>query len=531
MKILDGNQKLIKMRIKYDQDLILKLRKENPTKQIKEVAQEYCNQKGLEYSENVRLRVNNIIIGSESRSGIVDLKDTDGYKNAENRTLKKGTKRFLVTYAQSHTPIDITALDGMEFYAKEIDAEIIVIPGIYNNPNTKFEEYDTGWHPRVLRYMLSREDKLHNYLSIISDANVLPTAERPLRGFEGVTGEESSIVGHPRHHVEVVPTLPQSRDKFLMTTGAITLPNYRDARVGKKAKFHHQIGFLVVEIFNEESFNFRQVACCKDGTFQDLAYEWDGQHISKTGTWDTLILGDLHLGHHDATLLDYTKDIAERMGTKHVVCHDIFDGRSVNHHASKDFVHQVIADKKKEDDLAIELKEAMVWIKEWRHLNLVIVPSNHNDWLDRWVRGADSKVPPKNAILFNSFRSVLFEEKAPKGLFAFVVDSHFGERVTTLHRDDSFKRLGFELNNHGDMGSNGAKGTATTFKKLNVKVVSGDKHFLYTLDGAYGVGVSTNRKHGYNQGLSSWTVSHGVINSKGKFQHLIYVDGKFSELL
>lgn len=518
------------MRVKHDHDLILKIRKDNPKDLLKDVVEKYCKEMGFTYTEGIRTTITKIIANGVPK-GNIELKELPEFKSAKKRSIKKSSKRFIITYAQAHTPIDKVAFDGLEAYAEKIKADVIVIPGVYSNPNTVNKPYKTGWHPRVLKYMLSREDKLHPFLSIISDANVLPTAERPLRGFEGVTGDESSIVGHPRHHIEVVPTLPQSRDKFLMTTGAMTVPNYRDARVGKKAKFHHQIGFLIVEIFDKENFNFRQVSCDKNGHFQDLKFVWDGKEISDNGEWDTLILGDLHLGHHDKVMLDYTKGLAEKMGTKHVVCHDIFDGRSVNHHASKDFVHQVLAEKSGDDSLDLEIKEMIMWLKEWENLGLVIIPSNHNDWLDRWVRGADSKVPPKNAVLFNMFRSILYQEEAPKGLVAYLVDRTFKGKIKTLHRDDSFMRKGYELNSHGDLGSNGAKGTATTFKKLNVKIVSGDKHFLYQLDGASGVGVSTNRKHGYNQGLSSWTQSHGVVNKNGKFQHLNYVQGKFSELI
>ena len=515
---------------KYDLELIADLCKRGAKKRVIDIAKEYCDLVNIDYSENVRKRINNLVV-EHRKAKSFDISELEDYKKAKKRKVKKDSKRFIVTYAQSHTPINDKAFNGMEAYAKEIGADIIIIPGVYSVPNSSYKQLDTGWHPRVIPYMHAREDKLHKFLTIISDANVLPTAERPLRGFEGVTGEESSIVGHPRHHIEVVPTLPQSRDKFLMTTGAITVPNYRDARVGKKAKFHHQIGFLVVEVFDKEHFNFRQVSCDKSGGFQDLMYVWDGKKLTKDGVWDTVVLGDLHLGHHDVDLLDTTMDVAESMDTKYVVTHDIFDGRSVNHHAEKDFVQQVINEKQDYDRLETELEEMVDWLDDWSEkFKVVVVPSNHNDWLDRWVRGRDSKVSPKNAVLFNKFRSVLYNEEAPRGLVAHVIDEEFKGEVITLHRDDSFKRKGHELNNHGDLGSNGAKGTPNTFKKLNVKIVSGDKHFLYTLDGAYGVGVSSDRKHGYNSGLSSWTVSHGVINGNGKFQHLIYVDGKFSEL-
>jgi hypothetical protein len=81
------------------------------------------------------------------------------------------------------------------------------------------------------------------------------------------------------------------------------------------------------------------------------------------------------------------------------------------------------------------------------------------------------------------------------------------------------------------LGSNGAKGTANTFAKLNTPIVSGDKHYPYTIDNAHGVGLSSILDHKYNKGLSSWAQSNGIILSNGRFQHLLYFEGKFTNLI
>lgn len=516
---------------KYNYALIQKICKRKKEISVTEVAKEYCEREGIEYGEGVRKSFSAIIKSLNVKTPELKANETTEYQKAISKRVKK-KKRFMVTWAQAHTPVDKTVWDGMKLLAKEYKAEIIVIPGTYVNPSSTHGYMETTWDPELLPYLHASEDKLHPYLSLISDANVLPTAQRPLRGFEGITGEESSIVGHPRHHFEVVPTLPNSREKFMATTGSITVPNYRNARVGKKAQFHHIIGFLVVEIFDEENFVMRQVSANSDGTFQDLTFTFDGKKIGKKGVFDTIILGDLHLGHHDKQMLSETKKIAKKGKTKKVVCHDIFDGRSVNHHNSKDFVEKVLMTRKGSNSLRKELQEMYDWIEDWRKdYDLYIVPSNHNDWLDRWVRNGDGVKDVINAELFNEFQKVLFEEKANKGLIAYLIDQNCGSNVHTLHRNDSLKVKDHELNNHGDYGANGSRGSANAYKKLNVKIVSGHGHSIYTLDGAYGVGISTEKDHGYNLGLSSWTKSHGVINGYGKYQHLIYTNGKFTELI
>src|SRR5690554_1263721 len=514
---------------KYDYPLIKRIAKASKEINVTKIAEKYCEAQAIEYSESVRKHINRIIIDLNLKSSLKNLESSNVYKEAQTKKVRK-SKNYILTYAQANTPIYKEVWEGIKKYAKETKAEIIVIPGTYQNPQSPHPEYSTGWHPELVPYMFANEHKLNNYLTIISDANVLPTAQRPLSGFEGITGEESSIVGHPRQHKEVVPTLPTSRDKIMATTGSITIPNYRKARVGKKAEFNHVSGVLVGEIFDKEDFVMRHVSAKKDGTFQDLFYVVDKKGVRKNGTWEALILGDLHLGHHDKDMLNETFRLARKSGVKDIVLHDIFDGRSINHHEQKDFVRQVI-NERNGVTLQRELDEMVAWLeenknKQWRFVN---IPSNHNDWLDKWVRLGNGRSDVKNAVLYNEFQKVLFDEGDPNRLVTYHIDQN-SKGVLSLGRNDSFKVKGFELNNHGDLGANGARGAMNTFRKLNVKIVSADKHFLYTVDGAHGVGISTTKFMGYNRGLSSWIQSHGVVNSLGKFQHLMFVGGKFTKL-
>jgi len=516
-------------KLKYDYALVKKVAKRVKDRNVTTIAKKYCDAIGIDYHENVRKNISKIVAKLNLKSATKPVQQTDTYIKAKTKKLKK-SKNYMITFAQVNTPIYKQLWEKMKVYAKKVDAEIVIIPGTYHNPHSEFPEYETGWHDEFDKYLFAGHSKLNNYLTIISDANVLPTASRPLRGFEAITGEESSIIGHPRQHMEVVPTLPNSRDKIMATTGSITVPNYRKARVGKKAEFHHVPGFLFVEIFDKDDFTFRHVSAKKDGSFQDLIYKVVDGEVTDDGKWDSLILGDLHLGHHDEDMLKETFRLAKIARPYYLVTHDIFDGRSINHHEKKDFVSQVINDREGVT-LQRELDQMVEWIKSNQNdiWEIVVIPSNHNDWLDKWVRLSGGANDVKNAMLYNEFRRILFNQEAPEGLVAHYIQQHT-EGVITMDRFESFKRKGFELNNHGDLGANGARGTSNTFKKLNVKIVSGDKHFLYTIDGARGVGISTKKQMGYNRGLSSWTKSHGVVNELGKFQHLIYVNGKFTNL-
>lgn len=518
-------------KLNIDKDLIIQLSK-SIQGNITELARKYCEIKEIEFTDSYRMKISKILAKDGVSNTNTKIKDTEEFKAAEKNKVDKSKKVFFVTYAQNNTGIHSALFDNMEVLAKKYKASIIVNAGVYHNPNSdQNKKYDTTWHKRLIPYLASNDQKLHKYLRIITDANVIPTATNPLRGFEAITGEESSIIGHPRQHMDSVPTLPGQKNKFLFSTGAITKPNYRKARVGKKAEFNHQMGFLVVEILDKNNFVARHVSAKPDGSFMDLDNKVKDGKITK-GTFDTIVLGDTHLGYEDNQMLSEVKEIAKKTKTKHVIFHDILDGHSVNNHIKDDYIHQAILEKKGLNSIENEVNYMIDWLDQWIPFKPVIVASNHDDRLDRWVRSFSSIKDVKNAFKVNEYRQVLLEERAPKGLVAYEIDKVFKGSVITLGRNDSFKRKKFELALHGDLATNGSFGSINAFRKLNTKIVTAHSHTVRTLDGAYVVGITCQEDHGYNKGIGSWQKSIGVINEFGKFQHMLYTDSnKFTNLM
>lgn len=523
----------------YDRDLIKELCKKQPKGNFNatNVAKSYCRQKDITFSI-YKARAVQQIIKDEGYHEKDSLKpfQTASYSDAVKRNLTKRSKIYFITWAQAHTPISEKLWESMKAYAKKIGAEIVVIPGTYLNYNSNHKKMVNTWDDRVIEHMYASETKIFKHLHMIPDADILPTASMPLTGMESVTGIESSIIGHPRQHMAIIPTMKNSRRKVMITTGSITVENYRRARVGKKAKTHHKMGFLVAEKIDNEDFVVRHVEAEKDGSFQDLIYRVEDGKVKKNAKWDALISGDTHLTWEDMAMIKEQERLAKKGKPDYIVWHDLLDGISINPHQMKDYVEQVVKAKKGLNSLQRELdynkkflEDRIAFAKKIEATN-VIVPSNHPEWLDRWVRLSYGEKDAINATLYNQFRAILYEEKAPKGLYAYLIDEWFGDEVITLHRDDTFMVAGHECNSHGDLGANGAKGTPRTFKRLNTKIVSGDKHFPYTYDTAYGVGVTAVLDHRYNRGMSSWMQSSGIIHSNGTFQHLMFSGGKFTTL-
>jgi hypothetical protein len=524
----------MKKRHNFDIDLIKSLCKKQPKEDFNctDVAKKYAKIKGLDFSQSVARRIQRIVKNHELHVDLVSPKLHVQYTTALSKTFVQTKPNTIIMWAQAKTPIHEQLWKNALVYAKKHNAEILVMPGTYLNNNSLFQfKREYAWDNRLTDYLYATEASVHNHLSIIADTDILPTAKRPLNGLHSVTGLASSVIGHPRQQMIISPTMKNCRRKFMFTTGSITVPNYRRSRVGKEASIHHRMGFLFVENINEENFVARHIYAEEDGSFQDLIFRVENEKITIEDKWKAMIFGDTHLSKEDKVMLEESRRLVGIGRCERTVWHDLFDGYSVNHHQSKDHVEQVIKARKGLHSLQGELDMNMEFIKTWKDTNMIIVPSNHPDWIDKWVRFNGGVKDAHNALLFNKFQAILFDELAPKGLYAHAIEEEFGEEVTCLERDISYEVCGIELNNHGDLGSNGAKGTPLTFAKLPHPVVSGDKHHCYTLDNAYGVGLSSVLDHKYNRGMSSWAQSNGIILSNGRFQHLLYFDGKFTNLI
>jgi hypothetical protein len=168
--------------------------------------------------------------------------------------------------------------------------------------------------------------------------------------------------------------------------------------------------------------------------------------------------------------------------------------------------------------------------------NVVIVRSNHDDFLDRWLKNEDWKKQPtfKNSRLYMKFSDLLLEQygKDPynvKGIIPAIINEMYPKFIT-LGRSESYMVKNWELGQHGDIGSNGSRGSLMQFRRLNTKIIVGHYHSPGRKDGAIAVGTSTKLRVGYNKGASSWLQSHVIIHTDGRAQHINFINGEFSTI-
>ena len=480
--------------------------------------------------------------------------DSPQFKKAKKKKINKKSKRYIFTWAQNNTPVHERFLRNIEAYAKEIGAEVNVIAGRYKNPTSVFEDKDfESWHSRVEPYLFAARQNAHKHLIICGDVKISPTATNPMTAMEGFSGPESSVFGHPKMQMKMVPALEGTAPKMMMTTGAVTVENYTDSKAGKKGEFHHTLGFVIVEVKDKEVFYTRQVTATEDGDFNDLYYNvsFDGDYenldvipgltfqgeklkgttkIKRNKTVDGAILGDIHFGETDKDVMNTTlKVLFKKLRPKEVILHDVFDGDSISHHDRKDPFAQYKKEVSGRNDLKKEIDFMLDGLEAFRDYKTVIVRSNHDDFLDRWLRDVDwrKEATMKNSMCYMNYAALLLGEDATKGVIPYLINERFPDFIT-LGRSHTHRIHEWEVGQHGDVGASGSRGAINQFRKLSTKMIIGHSHSPGRIDGVIQVGTSTVLRVGYNIGPSPWLQSHSIIHADGKAQQIHFIKGEFT---
>lgn len=465
--------------------------------------------------------------------------EPEQYEHARKRKHDKTKNRFLITWAQNNTPVHGKFFENLKAYAKFLDADIHVIAGRYKNPTSVFTDKEEDyWVDEVAPYLDANRHNIHKYLSVMSDVKIQPTAVNPMSGLEGMSGINSCIFGSPKVQMEMIPVLEGNRPKMMLTTGSVTKMNYTDSKTGKKGEFHHVLGFIVVEIKDKESFFVRQVTANDvGGSFTDLYHTVNNGEVKRIDSISAIVLGDMHYGNHDEIVLKKTSELLTKLKPEHIILHDVFDGNSISHHELKDpflqYGKEVAGTNSLENEVSVMLN-GLDKFKDFK--NVVIVRGNHDDFLDRWLKSEDWKKQPttKNSLAYMEYSSLLLKQyaKGPydaKGVIPALIKQRFPKYIT-LGRRDSYRVNNWELGQHGDVGSNGSRGSLIQFRRLNTKIVVGHYHSPGRKDGALAVGTSTALRLNYNQGPSSWLQSHVIIHKDGKAQHINFINNEYTTL-
>lgn len=448
--------------------------------------------------------------------------------------------RYVVTWAQNATPVHKGFLAALLAFCKHNKAELVVIPGRYKNPTSTWDasqENAETWAPEVTPYLFAQRKALHRHLHVIGDLKIQPTMQQPLTGLEGLTHSESCVVGHPRLAFRTVATPAHRMPKILASTGAVTVANYTDSRTGRLGAFHHTLGAALVEVCKER-FHLRQLNYSERfAGFIDLdtAYMADGS-VAPAAATQALVFGDAHWRFVDKEVERATfRHLCRRLAPGTLVWHDVLDAYAVNpHHAGDPFVARAkhLAGY---TDIQQEVEATIDWIQTRGkgHQN-VVVASNHDNMLRRWVTRADWKTDPTNAEFYLEtalamLRSTKMTRKGTSTLDPFqqLVNARGADNVLCVPAGNSYQVADIELGLHGDQGPNGARGNIRNLRRIGPKVIIGHSHSPAINEGAYQVGTMTALSLEYTGPVGGWLNTHCSIDAFGKRHLHTCVDGEF----
>lgn len=454
---------------------------------------------------------------------------------------KRGARRLVVTAAQNATPVNRTFLETLLTYCRVRNAQLVVIPYRYKNPTSMWSEkaeHDDWWAPELAAYLMDQRVELNPNLVLLGDIKTQPTASAPLQGFETITGAQSAIIGHPKLALKTVPTPQSKMAKILTTTGSVTVKNYLPAKAGKKAEHHHTFGACVVEL-DGKRFHLRQINATNDGSFCDLDYEYAGAKVRQQRI-EALVMGDTHAEFVDPAVIKATFEgpdsIVETLRPKTLVWHDLHDFYSRNHHHRGEVFVNFAKHHAGKANVRRGLEETFALVDRVtpRDCTNIFVPSNHPDALARWVKEADPKTDPENCVFWAETFTAMCKGARMTDTGARTIDpfAYWGRKMLATadqarfpSRDEAVIINGIDVNNHGDAGANGARGSLKGFTRIGVKTIIGHSHSPGIDEGAYQVGHNSRGGLEYQRGPSSWLPADCVIYANGKRSLIFIIDG------
>jgi hypothetical protein len=214
--------------------------------------------------------------------------------------------------------------------------------------------------------------------------------------------------------------------------------------------------------------------------------------------------------------------------------HDLIDFEIRNHH-NADHYSLFSRHCHTHNSVAQEIEEVgrfLAWARRG-YCETVVVNSNHDNALTRWVKECDYRNDPPNAIFFlecqlRKYQAIRDRESFNLVAWALNKFDVTPKNVKYLRLDESYVIGGsIECGMHGHVGANGAKGNPRGLSRIGRKANTGHTHSAAILDGLYVAGVSGKLDQGYNVGPSSWSQSDIITYPNGKRAIITKSNGKW----
>jgi hypothetical protein len=448
----------------------------------------------------------------------------------------------VVTCAQNNTKAS-PAFKSLVRYCRDRNAKLHVIPLSYKTatPATDNQTESRWWDEQFTPYRMQPDQSIEIAAGkgVIMAKQIQATAVNPVQGYESIGGDRWVFLGHPQIQMRVTPTAHDQMPKLVYTSGSMTVKNYREGTAGAKGEFHHSIGATVIEVVGQ-SMHVRQLNADPKHRIFDV---WGSWHPTKSEPLEdvaAIVTGDEHEQFYSPLVKAATYGIEAGMVNflkpKRIVRHDVLDFWSRNHHHEGDPIVNFVKHHMGQNSVERELDQCVLHLDStspygmpWFEEN-VVVASNHPEALMKWLKRADIKNDPENALIFHRlwfelYRAAKMTKTGAETLdpFEWYVKQESEHPHRFVGRDGELMIAGIDCSQHGDYGAHGARGSATSFAKAANKMVIAHSHTPAINKGVYQVGHGTEGMN-YATGHSGWLRTNAVIYSNGK-RSLVHILG------
>jgi hypothetical protein len=423
------------------------------------------------------------------------------------------------------------------------------------------------WYaPALVPYICDDSIALAPGLVWCGEMNILPTASNPLTGLDDYNGRASNIVPHVKQTMESVASLPDEATKFNFSTGGITLRNYIQKRAGIVAERKHTYGALLIEVDDAGSWYVRHLVVDSAGAVYDIgpagfrgvrvingivdAIRCNDKEDNRSFL-EAIMWGDIHASEMDlwVRMLGWQPGgVLDQHRPRKQFWHDLFSMRSRGHHEMKDFLRTFEKFVAGEGDVQGEVAITADFMhdgirtkaKHGWDCESVVIRSNHDRHLDRWINEADPKKDPANAVYYTKLMAAKLDAIA-RGDRDFNIlqwalnDAGAPKSVRFNGEDESYvicKRSkvapdGIECGLHGDLGANGARGSSRGLRKLGRPINKDHDHTGTMLD-QNGVmsGGACSLDFPYMKGPNAHSVTHIFTFENGARQLVTFWNRK-----
>jgi hypothetical protein len=447
-----------------------------------------------------------------------------------------GVLRLIVTAVEPDARIHTGFLMNLQAYAAAVGAQLLVVrTGSVATKADLATEY--GGH------VVEQTVVVEGLVEIATDERIPARLSRPFDTVRHRNSARWTIFPAAVVQLETLQRIRADGLRVHLTTGAMSLP----ANGGPRSR--RELGAVIVEITAGGAAHCRHLLAPPDGdgTFHDLDTRVAQGVVRSGNRVEAITFGDVHHAHLDRSVAIATWGVGaksgrgtsaliDRLRPRHMVFHDVCDFEARNAHDARDHHKRFAQMVAGTGDVGVELAATAAFLGDTRRdwSTSVVVGSNHDEALLRWLREQDFREDPRNAIFFLQ-ASLDLHQWIARGEGA---DGFFERTLRRLHEDglkgvrflrpgESLKLAGCEASIHGHLGADGRPGDVRFFERLGIKATLGHTHRPVTRDGIYCAGVC-NADLAYARGpITGWAVGHVVTYPTGARQHLLFDGGAF----